>query len=317
MLLELENIYKTFRKGHVKANDGISLSVEKGEIFGLLGPNGAGKTTLVNQIIGLTKPTSGSIVIDGVDAVANPGYARQICSFQSQSQAPTNGLTPLKAVELVGRIRGGEKAEIKRRTRELIDRLEMNEWEKTIGMNSTGGVRRLVAFCMAVVRPGRIVILDEPTNDIDPLRRRLLWQEVQAVAERGSTVLLVTHNVMEAERVVDRLAIVDQGKIKGIGTPAELKTDDNGSMRLELTLEPDRNIPALPDFLVQIAASKHRTISRVEREDIPSAIELATRLKINNLIEEFSLSPTSLEDAYISIVGNIDEETREGTAARW
>ena len=87
-------------------------------------------------------------------------------------------------------------------------------------------------------------------------------------------------------------------------------------MRLELTLEPDRNIPALPDFLVQIAASKHRTISRVEREDIPSAIELATRLKINNLIEEFSLSPTSLEDAYISIVGNIDEETREGTAAR-
>ena len=316
MLLEIENIYKTYRKGKIRANDGISLSIEKEEIFGLLGPNGAGKTTLVNQIIGLTKPTSGSIFIDEVDAVANPGYARQICSFQSQSQAPTNGLTPLKAIELVGRIHGGKKDEIKRRTRELIDRLEMNEWEKTVDMNSTGGVRRLVAFCMAVVQPGRIVILDEPTNDIDPLRRRLLWQEVQAVAERGSTVLLVTHNVMEAERVVDRLAIIDQGKVKGIGTPAELKTDENGSMRLELTLEPDRDIPALPDFLVQIAASKHRTISRVEREDIPSALEMANGLKNNNLIEEFSLSPTSLEDAYISIVGNIDEETREGTAVQ-
>jgi ABC-2 type transport system ATP-binding protein len=315
MLLEIENIKKTYRKGKVKANDGINLSIEKGEIFGLLGPNGAGKTTLVNQIIGLTRPTSGNIFINGVDAVANPGYARQICSFQSQSQAPTNGLTPLKAIELVGRIRGGKKDEIKRRTRELIDRLEMNEWEKTVDMNSTGGVRRLVAFCMAVVRPGRIVILDEPTNDIDPLRRRLLWQEVQAVAERGSTVLLVTHNVLEAERVVNRLAIIDQGKVKGIGTPAELKTDGNGSMRLELTLEPDRNIPMLPDFLVQIAASKHRTISRIEPEDIPSALELATGLKNQNLIEEFSLSPTSLEDAYISIVGNIDEETRQGTAA--
>ena len=188
----------------------------------------------------------------------------------------------------------------------------MNEWEKTIGMNSTGGVRQLVAFCMAVVEPGRIVILDEPTNDIDPLRRRLLWQEVQAVAEHGSTVLLVTHNVLEAERVVSRLAIVDQGKVKGIGTPAELKTDENGSMRLELILEPEKNLPVLPDFLVQIAASKHRLISRVEQENIPSALELATGLKNNSLIEEFSLSPTTLEDVYIKMVGNIEDEETPG-----
>jgi ABC-2 type transport system ATP-binding protein len=312
MLLEIKDIHKTYRKGKIKANEGISLSVEKGEIFGLLGPNGAGKTTLVSQIIGLTKPTSGSITIDGVDAVANPGYGRQICSFQSQSLAPTNGLNPLQAIELVGRIRGGKKAEVKSRTRGLIDRLEMNEWEKTIGLNSTGGVRRLVAFCMAVVQPGRIVILDEPTNDIDPLRRRLLWQEVHAVAEKGSTVLLVTHNVLEAERVVNRLAIVDQGKVKGTGTPAELKTDENGSMRLELILEPDRDVPELPDFLIEIATSKHRIISRVEQGNIPSALELATGLKNNGIIEEFSLSPTTLEDAYINIIGNVDEEIREG-----
>jgi ABC-2 type transport system ATP-binding protein len=313
MLLEIKDICKIYRRGRVKANDNMNLSVAEGEVFGLLGPNGAGKTTLVSQIIGLAKPTSGSIFIDGVDAIANPGYARQVCSFQSQSQAPTVGLTPLQAIELVGRIRGGRKADVRHRTRELIDRLEMNEWEKTIGMNSTGGVRRLVAFCMAVVQPGRIVILDEPTNDIDPLRRRLLWQEVQAIAERGSTVLLVTHNVLEAERVVNRLAIVDQGKVKGIGTPAELKTDENGSMRLELILEPDRDIPELPDFLVQIATSKQRVISRIEREDIPSALELATGLKNNGLIEEFSLSPTTLEDVYIKMVGNItDEETSGG-----
>jgi ABC-2 type transport system ATP-binding protein len=237
MLLEIKDVYKTYRKGRVKANDGISLSVEKGEIFGLLGPNGAGKTTLVKQIIGLVKPDSGSITIDGVDAVANPGYARQICSFQSQTKAPTVGLTPLQAIQLVGKIRGGKSADVRERTRELIDKLQMKEWEKTIGLNSTGGVQRLVAFCMAVVIPGNIVILDEPTNDIDPLRRRLLWQEVQAVAEKGSTVLLVTHNVLEAERVVDRLAIIDQGKVKGTGTPAELKTDENGSIRLELTVD--------------------------------------------------------------------------------
>ena len=315
MLLKIKDIYKTYRKGKVKANDGISLSVEKGEIFGLLGPNGAGKTTLVNQIIGLVKPDSGSIIVNGVDAVANPGYARQICSFQSQTQAPTVGLTPLQAIQLVGKIRGGKTAEVKRRTHELIDRLQMREWEKTIGQNSTGGVRRLVAFCMAVIIPGDIVILDEPTNDIDPLRRRLLWQEVQRTAETGSAVLLVTHNVLEAERVVNRLAIIDQGKVKGIGTPAELKTGRNNSMRMELILEPGRTIQKLPDFLAEPITSNRRILAKVSQERIPEAIEKANTYKNDGLIEEFSLSPTTLEDVYINMVGCIEgEELPEGLA---
>jgi ABC-2 type transport system ATP-binding protein len=254
------------------------------------------------------KPDSGNIIINGVDAVANPGYARQICSFQSQSQAPTVGLTPLQAIQLVGKIRSGNKADVKRRTRELIDKLEMNEWEKTIGQNSTGGVRRLVAFCMAIVVPGSIVILDEPTNDIDPLRRRLLWQEVQEVAEMGSAVLLVTHNVLEAERVVNRLAIIDQGKVKGIGTPAGLKTGRNNSMRMELILEPGRTIQELPDFLGNPVVSNRRIMARVSKDDIPEAIEKANTYKDNGLIEEFSLSPTTLEDVYINMVGRIEDD---------
>ncbi len=315
MLLEINNIDKTYRKGRVKANDGISLSVEKGEIFGLLGPNGAGKTTLVKQIIGLAKPDSGNITVDGIDAVANPGYARQICSFQSQSQAPTNGLTPLQAIELVGRIRGGKKTEVKRRTQKLIDKLEMNEWEKTIGLNSTGGVQRLVAFCMAVVEPGGIVILDEPTNDIDPLRRRLLWQEVQEVAETGSTVLLVTHNVLEAERVVSRLAIIDRGQVKGVGTPAELKTGRDNCMRMELILEPGRIVPEIPDFLTEPVISNRRILVKVSHERIPEAIDKANTYKNDRLIEEFSLGPTTLEDVYINMVGRIEgEELPEGSA---
>ena len=318
MLLEIKDIHKSFRKGKVKANDGISLSVEEGEIFGMLGPNGAGKTTLVKQIIGLAKPDSGTITINSTDAIANPGFARQICSFQSQTQAPTVGLTPIQAIELVGKIRGGKKDEVKRRTRELIDRLQMNEWEKTIGLNSTGGVQRLVAFCMAVVVPGSIVILDEPTNDIDPLRRRLLWQEVQSVASQGSTVLLVTHNVLEAERVVNRLAIIDQGKVKGLGTPAELKTGRNHSMRLELILEPGKEIPGLPDFLTDPVITNRRILSRVNQENIPEAIARANTYKNEELIEEYSLSPTTLEDVYINYVGQIDDEeaVSEGVTAK-
>lgn len=312
MLLEINQLCKVYRGG-VKANDNISLSVREGEVFGLLGPNGAGKTTLVNQIIGITVPTSGSISIAGIDVVAKPGYARQACSFQAQTQVPIAGLTAIQAIELVGRIRGGSATRVRQQTSELIDRLEIGEWKDKMGATFSGGVRRLVAFCMAVVMPGRIVILDEPTNDIDPLRRRLLWQEVRNLAEMGSAVLLVTHNVLEAERVVNRLAIIDQGRVIGQGTPATLKESEGESLRLELILEPDTEPPQTPDFLIQSLTSNRRMIGKVGKDHITTVIEWARNLKEEGVVEEFSLGPTTLEDAYIRMVGRLDAlELTEG-----
>jgi ABC-2 type transport system ATP-binding protein len=312
MLLEVRDLCKAYNRGKVKANDHISLSIDKGEVFGLLGPNGAGKTTLVNQIIGLAIPNSGTITIDGVDVVANPSYARESCSFQAQVQAPITGLSTLQAIELVGRIRGGRKADVRRRAMELIEKLEMGEWERTLGLTVSGGVRRLVAFCMAAVVPGKVVILDEPTNDIDPLRRRLLWQEVQALARQGSAVLLVTHNVLEAERVVDRLAIVDQGRVRGMGTPASLKQDEGDAMHMELILEPGTAEPSLPDYLQQPVTVNRRIVAQVNPAAIALAIEWARGLKKSDIIEEFSLGPTTLEDIYVRLVKNPDEALYSG-----
>ena len=312
MLLEVRDLCKAYNRGKVKANDHISLSIDKGEVFGLLGPNGAGKTTLVNQIIGLAIPNSGTITIDGVDVVANPSYARESCSFQAQVQAPITGLSTLQAIELVGRIRGGRKADVRRRAMELIEKLEMGEWERTLGLTVSGGVRRLVAFCMAAVVPGKVVILDEPTNDIDPLRRRLLWQEVQALARQGSAVLLVTHNVLEAERVVDRLAIVDQGRVRGMGTPASLKQDEGDAMHMELILEPGTAEPSLPDYLQQPVTVNRRIVAQVNPAAIALAIEWARGLKKSDIIEEFSLGPTTLEDIYVRLVKNPDEILNSG-----
>jgi ABC-2 type transport system ATP-binding protein len=306
MLLDIRNVTKIY-KHKVKANDNISLTVSEGEVFGLLGPNGAGKTTLVNQIIGLAVPTSGSITLNGVDIIANPGYARENCSFQAQVQAPISGLNVLQAIELVGRIRGGRKADVRRRTMELIEKLEIGEWQKTMGLVISGGVQRLVAFCMAAVTPGKIVILDEPTNDIDPLRRRILWQEVQALAKQGSAVLLITHNVLEAERVVDRLAIIDQGVIRGMGTPARLKQAEGDAMRLELILEPKTAAPPLPDYLRQPVVVNRRILGHVRPADIPACTGWAQGLKESGAIEEFSLGPTTLEDVYIRLVKNPEE----------
>ena len=306
MLLEIRNVSKVYQ-GKVKASDDISLDIAEGEVFGLLGPNGAGKTTLVNQIIGLTVPTSGSISISGVDVAANPAYARQACSFQAQVQAPISGLSTLQAIELVGQIRGGKYADVHKRAMELINRLDLSEWKKTLGQTMSGGVRRLVAFCMAAVVPGKIVILDEPTNDVDPLRRRALWEEVQVLAKRGAAVLLVTHNILEAERVVDRLAIIDLGKVRGMGTPASLKEAEGEAMRLEGTLEPKVTSPSLPDFLQEPVVINRRILGKVGPADITTALAWARRLKEGGTIEEFSLGPATLEDTYIRLVKNADD----------
>jgi len=315
MLLEIQNITKIY-KGKVKANDNISLSIAEGEVFGLLGPNGAGKTTLVNQVIGLTKPTSGSITINGVDAIAKPDYSREVCSFQAQVQAPISGLSTMQAIELAGRIRGGKKAEVHKRALELAEKLELTEWQKTLGLNISGGVRRLVAFCMAAVVPGKIVILDEPTNDVDPLRRRTIWQEVQTLAKQGSAVLLVTHNILEAERVVDRLAIIDQGQVKGMGTPASLKESEGDVMRLELILEPKAAAPSLPDFLKKPVVINRRILSDVQPKNTTKAIEWARGLKENGTIEEFYLGPATLEDVYVRLVKTHEDTEHHERDAR-
>lgn len=302
-VLKVHGLCKSYVKGKL-INDNISLILRRGEIFGLLGPNGAGKTTLVSQIIGLAKPDTGSISIDDVDIVVRPGYARQACSFQAQTQVPINGLTAKQAIELVGRVRGGDVKTVRVRTKELLKNLEMEEWAAISAETFSGGMRRLVAFCMAAVAPGRIVILDEPTNDIDPLRRRLLWQEVRTLVAMGSTVLLVTHNVLEAERAVDRLAIIDKGKVVSIGTPAFLKGNGGLSMRFELTLEPRAEVPNVPDSIQNTTLTGRRLIGRLKEADIALAIQWARGLKEKSIAEEYSVGPASLEDVYLKVVGH-------------
>ncbi len=306
--LEIEHITKAYRKG-VNVNDDISLKVEAGQVYGLLGPNGAGKTTLVSQIIGLVSPTSGNIKLDGIDLVANPAYARNACSFQPQAQAPIDGLTLRQAVELIGRMRGGRKQEIGRRVDDLFESLDIEPWADKQGQFLSGGIRRLAAFCMAIVVPGRLVILDEPTNDVDPLRRRLLWEKVRQIANEGSTVLLVTHNMLEAERSVDRLAIINQGKVAAAGSPASLKNGELDSFRLELILDPVKMPPSLPDFLSKPVKVGQRLITQLKMSDVNAAVAWARHLTEEKMVEEFSLGPATLEDLYVRIVGQ--EKTKE------
>jgi ABC-2 type transport system ATP-binding protein len=304
-LLEVEKVVKEYR-GDVRANDEVSLTIEAGEVFGLLGPNGAGKTTLVKQVNGLLAPTSGRIAIEGVDVVANPDFARKASSFQPQTQVPVNGLTSTQAIELIGRLRRGESMQVSARTQDLIERLELGEWAHARGEALSGGVRRLVAFCMAAVVPGKLIILDEPTNDVDPLRRRLLWGLVREMADQGAAVLLVTHNVLEAERTVDRLAIIDHGRVISQGTPGSMKDADMGYLRLELLIEPGAVTPPPPKFFENPVNGGRRLIGRVDESAVKMAVEWASSLRVAQVVEEFSIGPATLEDAYLRKIGRAD-----------
>ncbi len=299
--LEIRGLRKTYGKD-VVANDDVSLDVRPGEVFGLLGPNGAGKTTLVNQCIGLLKPTAGTIRLGDVDLVAQPAAARQLCSYLPQAQLPIDSFSVEQAVRLVGQIRGGGAAAVRKRAGELIEVLELSEWRSKLGSKLSGGVSRLVGFLMAAIWPGRLMILDEPTNDVDPLRRRLLWNEIRKIADNGTSVLLVTHNVIEAERAVDRLVVMDGAKIVAEGTPAALKTRFQGRLRLKVRLEPAAERPDAPAFARQFAVVGRRLLVAIDEAATLEAIEWARALVRDGIAEEYELAPPTLEDTYVSLV---------------
>jgi ABC-2 type transport system ATP-binding protein len=310
MLLEIERLTKVYRGG-ARANDGIDLAVAEGEVFGLLGHNGAGKTTLVNQVVGLLRPTSGSIHLDGRDLVADPGLARRLCSFQAQAQVPIDGLTPRQAIDLLGQLRGASAADVRHRRAKLVEALDLGEWLDVDAARLSGGVKRLVAFAMAAVSPGRLVMLDEPTNDVDPVRRRLLWRQVRSLADHGAAVLLVTHNVIEAERSVDRLAIMDEGRVIAEGTPAELKAGLGAELRLELVLDPDSTETPVTPFGRSVVPVGNRLMVGVPTDGAGQAVAWAEALKRAGVIEEFTLGPATLEDVYVAMVGGATARTAD------
>ncbi|GAA4623058.1 ABC transporter ATP-binding protein [Cellulomonas oligotrophica] len=304
-VLTVRGLRKRYRgRQGVQANDGIDLDVAAGQVVGLLGHNGAGKSTLVHQVVGIVRPDSGSITLDGVDAVARPDLARRAATVQAQANVPITGLTPRRAIELVGRIRRGDRAAVRRRTEELLDALDLGPWADTPAEKVSGGIARLTAFAMTAVRPGRLVVLDEPTNDVDPVRRRLLWQQIRGLADAGHGVLLVTHNVREAERVVDHLAVLDRGVVLASDTPAGLTAALRGSLTVEVDVAPGTALTWHP--AVQVTSTgRLREAGTVPAARAADVVAWAQAEVEAGRLERYALTPASLEDVYVALVGDV------------
>jgi ABC-type multidrug transport system ATPase subunit len=300
-ILQIRDLTKRYRNGTL-ANDRLSLSLEPGEIYGLLGPNGAGKTTLVRQVLGLLKPTGGSITLDGVDLIADPGYARANIGFLPQGQFDMQAIHVDELIDLIGRLRGLPKAEARNRTEELIERLQLEPFRHTSMHAASGGVRRLAGFATAVAARARLLVLDEPTNDIDPVRRQLLWSMIDELAGEGSTVLLVTHNLAEAERVIDRLAIIDHGRILREGVPSSLRSVVSDKLRLEIT-------PATaytPHSLLVVDGGPDTYF--LDEQDLPDVSRWLAEQRHGGTILDFRVGPPTLDDIYAVTVARGEEK---------
>lgn len=212
-VLTIKNLTKLY-KNNAKANNNISLSFESGEITALIGHNGAGKTTLLNQVIGLVKPTNGEILINGIDIVDKPSLARELVSSMPQFQVPIKGVSVYQALDSILRVKGFSKRISKEKAFNIIKELQIDDWKNVSGEKLSGGLQRLTSFAMTVTSETPVVLLDEPTNDVDPVRRIVMWKYLRKLADNGVIVIIVTHNLLEVEKYADRYILLDKGCVK-------------------------------------------------------------------------------------------------------
>ena len=268
---DIKGVTKVY-PGHVQAaNKEISLQVHQGEIFGFLGENGAGKTTLVRQMVNLLRSSSGTITLYGQPVARDPLHVPLHVGYMPQETHSLNVLTVGEALFFTAHLRGLSRAEARRERDALLSMWRIEELRDRYSPRLSGGQRRLLRLAVAMAWSPPVLILDEPTNDLDPLRRRLVWDVLRQVNdERGTTIVFITHDAIEAEKVIQRVGIMRQGELVAVGRPSELKRAIDRKLRLELFF-PSQRPPALPPCRpgARRARSLARTAAQRLRCELP------------------------------------------------
>ncbi len=297
----VEHLRKRY-PGGVLASDDLSFSVAQGEIFGVLGPNGAGKSTLVRQMVGLTRPSFGTIRLFGQAVRPHDARLRRSVSFLAQSPLALLDLTVLEAIAYTGMLRGLKEAAARRRAQELLEELGIGDRGRRVIGHLSGGEHRLAGLASALAADPPIMILDEPTNELDPVIRTHVWDILERRRRQGSTIVLVTHNVVEAERVVDRVAIMARGRIAMLGAPEELKRELHLRVAIELQGASDAVIRAAAELGEVWEAGQGKVRVRLS-VDLGRALQRLTDPALFAGVEGLRVLHPSLEDVYLSIHG--------------
>ena len=303
--------------GDVRALDGVDLEVAHGSVLGLLGPNGAGKTTAVRVLTTLIKPDGGSARVAGLDVVADAAKLRQRIGLAGQYAAVDENLTGRENLTMVGRLYGEKRATANARADELLREFDLVDAGGRPTKTYSGGMRRRLDLAAALVARPPVLFLDEPTTGLDPRSRLDLWASVEALVAQGTTVLLTTQYLDEADRLAHSIAVIDHGKLIAEGTPDALK-DRVGGERLEVTLADSTKAPEAEAALVPLCADGAPTTDgsivklpmRRRTGTIVDAVRLLDDAGVE--VDDVSLKRPTLDDVFLTLTGHAAEEREAG-----
>jgi ABC-2 type transport system ATP-binding protein len=296
----------------VRALDGVDVEVRAGEVFGLLGPNGAGKSTFVRCLMGLLAPDSGTVTLLGRDVTRHPGTAARAAAYLAQDETALADLSAPRAVELTGRLRGLSRADARTQRDAIADELDLGALGERPLAKLSGGQRRLAAVGAALVGDRPLLVLDEPTTGLDTTARRAVWAALERRRAAGATVLLVTHNVLEAETVLDRVAVFDRGRVIACDTPGRLKAQVSDEVRLDLVWRDDPPLgdPTVAELYARADRTGRRWSTRLAADDARAALGRLTSGAAFAALDDFTLATPTLEDVYLALGGRAHDLER-------
>jgi ABC-2 type transport system ATP-binding protein len=308
--ISVRGLCKAF--GKVRALDGVDLDVRGGTVLGLLGPNGAGKTTLVRVLTTLLTPDAGSATVAGLDVVHDAAALRHRIGLAGQYAAIDENLTGLENLTMVGRLYGASRATAKARGGELLERFDLVEAGGRVAGTYSGGMRRRLDLAAALVAKPPVLFLDEPTTGLDPRSRIGVWETIEGLVADGTTVLLTTQYLDEADRLADSITVIDHGRVIASGTSDELK-DRVGGERLEVTLaraqDEDAAVAALAAMSDEAPAALDRVVSVAVRARAGALVDAVRRLGDQDIdIEDITIRRPTLDDVFLSLTGHAAEE---------
>lgn len=313
-----EGLGKSF--GSVRALDGVTLCVRSGTVLGLLGPNGAGKTTMVRILTTLLPPDEGQARVAGYDVVRDAARLRSVIGLAGQYAAVDETLTGLENLQLVGRLYHLSKAEARRRAQEVLERFDLVEAADRPVRTYSGGMRRRLDLGASLVGRPKVLFLDEPTTGLDPRGRIGLWEVIKGLVDGGTTLLLTTQYLDEADHLADKIAVIDGGQVIAEGTSNELKARVGGEV-LEFRVEDPAKVPTAAGVAVGLGAASPQVDNESGRITVPvgndgSSIltETVRRLDAEKVaISDLALRRPTLDDVFMALTGRAAEASEDGS----
>jgi ABC-2 type transport system ATP-binding protein len=317
--IEVEGLVKHY--GEVKALDGIDLAVPEGTVLALLGPNGAGKTTVVRILTTLLRPDAGRAMVAGIDVLAEPARVRPLIGLSGQSAAVDERLTGRENLVMFGRLYRLDKATATARAAELLERFGLSDAATRVVQTYSGGMRRRLDLAAALVVSPPVIFLDEPTTGLDPRARADMWEVIAELVAAGSTLLLTTQYLEEADRLAHTIAVVDHGRVIAEGTADELKARIGGET-LEVVVATDDELAVTQTVLAAIGGAEPVIDRHTRRVQVPVATGVAALVEaVRRLADEqvtvldVALHRPTLDDVFLTLTGHAAEDADATQAA--